>query len=259
MNFISFQMPKEKRETLLMHPIRREIFKVVSERPGNYFFDIANALDLPQGTAFWHLKKLEEAGLVKSSRFAGKRIYYSAALRGEQVEKAFVVLKSEATQAVFQFIVNNEGCYQAQIAEALDNHHDTIRHHINRLEEAGLVTSYREGRNVYYQLDELGRKILTSNTEIISRAFIDHLFDTLTDECLYPDIVEQSIDQVTVRISCVGLDDVYFTLELKGWEFVRSFSDDEDIPEETATEPKRPSVTKITKDLQRPSVKKIEE
>jgi DNA-binding transcriptional ArsR family regulator len=242
-----------------MHPIRRNIFRVVSERPGNYFFDIANALELPQGTAFWHLKKLEEAGLVKSLRFAGKRIYYSAGLRGETVEKAFVVLKSSATQAVFQYIVNNEGCYQAKIADALKNHHDTIRHHINRLEEAGLIMSYREGRNVYYKLDQLGKDIITSNTEMISRSFIEHLFNVLTDECLYPDIVEKSPNSVTIRISCVGMDDVYFSLELKGWEFVNDF-DPDGLPDDMIEddEVQKPKVSSVEPSLSKPKVERLD-
>ena len=92
---------KEKHAALLMHPVRREIYKIVSESPGSYFFEIASALELSHGTAAWHLKKLEAANLVNTLRFAGRRVYFSKNLRTEDVEKAFVVLRSKATQQVF--------------------------------------------------------------------------------------------------------------------------------------------------------------
>ena len=108
-------MVKEKRSILLMHPVRREIFRIVSESPGSYFFEIASALELPYGTASWHLKKLEDSGLVDTIRFAGRRVFFSKGLRSEDVEKAFVVLRSKATQQVFTYIMNNDQCYQESI------------------------------------------------------------------------------------------------------------------------------------------------
>ncbi|MDH5403789.1 MAG: helix-turn-helix domain-containing protein, partial [Candidatus Heimdallarchaeota archaeon] len=166
-------MTREKRSLLLMHPVRREIYKIISETPGTYFFEIASALELPHGTVSWHVKKLETAGLVDTMRFAGRRVFFSKALRSTEVEKAFVVLRSEPTQLVFTYVLNNSNCYQAQIAEALGHHHDTVRHHIQRLKEAKLIESIKKGRNVHYTLGEIGRLILNSNTEIISKAYIE--------------------------------------------------------------------------------------
>ncbi len=210
----------DKRAILLMHPVRREIYRIVSESPGSYFFDIASTLDLPHGTTAWHLKKLEDAGLVDTMRFAGKRVFFSKALRSADVEKAFVVLRSEATQQVFAYILNNEGCYQSQIAEALNHHHDTIRHHINRLVKVKLIVSVKKGRTTHYYLGEIGKKILDSNTEIISQAYVEYLMSVLKDECLTPEIIEHLDGKITIRLSCPGFDDVYFSISLKGWEFI---------------------------------------
>lgn len=231
-------MVKEKRSVLLMHPVRREIYKIVSESPGSYFFEIASALELPYGTVSWHLKKLETAGLVDSIRFAGRRVFLSKGLRSEKVEKAFVVLRSSATQQVFTYILNNDQCYQAQIADYLGHHHDTIRHHIQRLKGAELISSSKKGRSVYYTLGEVGRLILNSNTEVISQAFVEHLFTTLKDGCLTPEILEHTAGKVTIRISCAGKDDVILSINLKGWEFLTNEQADEineEIEEEVDT------------------------
>jgi len=248
-------MTKVKRSFLLMHPVRREIYKIVSETPGNYFFDIANELQLPHGTAFWHLKKLEDAGLVKSMKFAGKRLFYSTSLRGEEIEKAFVILKSEATQQVFQYIVDNEGCYQAQISEALQNHHDTIRHHIQRLIDANLIRSEKKGRNVFYFISDIGQKILSSTTEMISQAYIDHLFEVLEDECLYPEVIDKTHNKLTIRISCSGKDDVYFSIELKGWTMMEKTveMDDDEIPQQMD----KPTIAMV-EELSRPKIARLD-
>lgn len=257
-------MPREKRSALLMHPVRREIYKIVSESPGSYFFEIASALELPHGTVSWHLKKLEESELVDTMRFAGRRVFFSKALRSQEVEKAFVVLRSEATQEVFSYILNNPGCYQAEIAEALSNHHDTIRHHIQRLKEAKLIISNRKGRTVHYDLGEVGKLILDSNTEVISKAYVEHLFARLEEECLTPEVMEYENSKITIKISCPGKDDAYFTINLQGWSFLPD-EDPTELLEEIALdttpslEGQRPKVSVVDDGLKRPKVVKLDD
>lgn len=230
-------MTREKRSLLLMHPVRRNIYRIVSESPGSYFFEIASALELPHGTVSWHLKKLETSGLIGTMRFAGRRVFFSEALRSEDVEKAFVVLKSKATQNVFTYVLNNNGCYQAQIADALGQHHDTIRHHVQRLKKAKLIASIKQGRTVRYTLGEVGKMILNSNTEIISKAYVEHLFSRLKEECLTPEVIELDGSRLTIRVSCPGKDDAYLSIELKNWEFIIDTDDsDDDDPGEITSD-----------------------
>ncbi len=250
-------MPKEKRAVLLMHPLRRKIYQIISESPGSYFFEIASELDLPHGTVAWHLKKLAEAGLVSTMRFAGKRVFFSTALRDAEVEKAFVVLRTPVSQKIFEYIINNPGCYQSQITKELSYHHDTIRHHINRLTEVNLVKSEKRGRNVHYYVGSLGKKILSSNTEIISRAYVEFLFEKLKEECLHPEVIEHDENQLTIRVSCPGKDDVYFSLELKSWKFLPSENGEEEDDEEEEILVK-PKVSLMDDDLKKPKIQKID-
>ena len=255
-----------------MHPLRREIYRIVSESPGSYFFEIASALELPHGTVSWHLKKLESAGLVGTMRFAGRRVFFSKALRNAEVEKAFVVLRSKATQQVFAYVLNNNGCYQAQIAEALGHHHDTVRHHIQRLKNAKLIESIRQGRTVHYTLGEIGRLILNSNTEIISKAYIEYLFSRLKEKCLTPEVIELEGSNLTIRVSCPGKDDVILSIRLRGWEFLpegmEGAADDQSIDDHLKSD--LSNVNEIIDDLpgslsvvrdktRRPKVVKIED
>ena len=60
---------KEKRMSLLMHPLRRNIYKLICESPGAYFFELASELSAAHGTLSWHLKMLGRAGLIQTMKF----------------------------------------------------------------------------------------------------------------------------------------------------------------------------------------------
>ncbi|MHA2253303.1 MAG: hypothetical protein ACXAD7_23275, partial [Candidatus Kariarchaeaceae archaeon] len=137
------------------------------------------------------------------------------------------------TQQVFTYVLNNNNCYQAEIATSLGQHHDTIRHHIQRLKQAKLIVSIRKGRTVHYTLGEIGKMILNSNTEIISKAYVEYLFSRLKEECLVPEIIEYTEGNITIKISCPGKEDAYLSIELKGWQFLPS---DLEKPEEDTSE-----------------------
>jgi len=210
---------KEKRLTLLLHPLRRELYRLVCETPGVYFFELSSALTAPHGTINWHLRKLEEALLIKSTKFGGKRVYFSRTLRSEDVEKAFVVLKHLTARKIFAHIINNEDCHQTQIAKALSIHHDTVRHHTLRMEKAGLVESFKDGRKTCYRLGEIGLKIQEESINTISNTYVAALMDILEENCLHPEIEEITKDHLTLRIECPGKEDATFSISLSQWTF----------------------------------------
>ncbi|MHA1911458.1 MAG: winged helix-turn-helix transcriptional regulator [Candidatus Kariarchaeaceae archaeon] len=211
----------KKRPKLLMHPIRLEIYKFVSETPGSHLYEIIDNLEIPQGTITWHLRKMSESGLIDTVKIGGRRAFFSKALRGVDTEQAFAMLKSNKAKEIFLYIVKNTSCYQTEMAKDFDLHHDTIRHHCERLESVGLIKTHRDGRVLHHQVGETGKKILTSNIELISHAYISHLTTKLKDECLTPIVEEYSDDSLTMRISCAGYDDVTLKLKLKDWEFIQ--------------------------------------
>ncbi len=216
---------KEKRLTLLLHPLRREIYRLVCETPGAYFFELSSVLTEPHGTINWHLRKLEEAQLIKSTKFGGKRVYFSRTLRSEEVEKAFVVLKHSTARKVFAYILNNEGSHQTQIARFLGIHHDTVRHHTDRMESAFLVEKFHVGRKTCYKLGDVGLKIQEESINTISDTYVAALMDILQENCLHPEIEEVTKDHLTIRIECPGKEDAIFTLSLSQWTFDEEWED----------------------------------
>ncbi|TFF95973.1 hypothetical protein EU546_02345, partial [Candidatus Thorarchaeota archaeon] len=226
-------MGRQKRMALLLHPFRRELYQVLCENPGTYLLELVDILSSPLGTLTWHLRILEREGLVKSIKFAGKRLYYPRMLRSQEAEMAYVTMKSETAQKVFAFVVNNEGCYQEQMAESLGVHHDTVRWHISRMQEVGLVKVIREGRKKKHYLDSLGESLMAGSLNVISEGYVIFLMEKLEDGCLNPEIRESTSDHVTIRIDCPEKGkDCFITINLTDWEF--SVVDDEG--EETSVE-----------------------
>jgi DNA-binding transcriptional ArsR family regulator len=223
---------QEKRLSLLMHPLRREIYQLVCETPGAYFYEIVSALAAPQGTLTWHLRMLEKDGLINSTKFGGKRLFFPKMLRSEQAEKAFVILKNDTAAKVFDHIINNPGSYQTEIAEELDVHHDTVRHHIARLSEAKLIEIIRDGRTVKYYPGELGKELINGSLNVLTERYIQFLFDKLEEGCMSPEIVERDLHSISLRIECPNSENIYLNIELGPWETQTETDDGSDGEEE---------------------------
>ncbi|MGC9777901.1 MAG: helix-turn-helix domain-containing protein [Candidatus Heimdallarchaeota archaeon] len=204
--------------SLLMHPLRRSIYQLVCETPGSYFYEIVSALATPQGTLSWHLHMLEKDGLIKSTKFGGKRLFFPKMLRSESAEKAYAILKNSTAAKVFDLIVNNPGCYQTEIALKLSIHHDTVRHHIVRLAEAELIDIIRDGRTVKYFPGELGKELINGSLNVLSERYIRFLFDKLEEGCLTPEILERDLHSISLRIECPNSEDISLKIELGPWE-----------------------------------------
>ncbi|MFX1602889.1 MAG: winged helix-turn-helix transcriptional regulator [Promethearchaeota archaeon] len=221
-------MGRQKRMALLLHPFRRDLYQVLCENPGTYLLELVDMLESPLGTLTWHLRILEREGLVKSIKFAGKRLYYPKMLRSREAEMAYLTMRSRTAQGIFAYIVNNPSCYQEQMAETLGVHHDTVRWHVSRMQKVGLVKVVKEGRKKRHYLDDLGQALLTGSLNTISEAFVMFLMEKLEDGCLNPEIREASDERVTIRIDCPERGkDCFITINLREWDF-RAFEEEEE-------------------------------
>lgn len=228
----------QKRKALLLHPIRREIFKIICENPGSYFYDLTKEFGTESNnpsspaTVQWHLRKLINAGLIDTVKHGGKRVYYPKGLRDKEVEKAYTILRNKTAREIFHYIVNNENAYQKQIASSIRDgvHHDTVRWHTQRLAEVDLIEERSEGRMVKYSIGDLGKELLAGSLNVLRENFIYHLTTVLKDNCLYPEILEQTKDTLVIKISCPGNDDIEFSIQLSEWEL--DMDDDSEDEEE---------------------------
>ena len=227
-------MPKrQKRKVFLLHPTRREIYKAICELPGIYFYNLINELaetdriSLSFGTLSHHLKKLQESGLIASTKIDGKRVYYPKQLRNPEIERTFTLLRNENARKIFLYIVNNDKCYQNEIARALGLHHDTISYHAEKLAQETLIETEKEAKIVKFTIGERGKQLLQGSLNLITSQFVHFLESKIKEGCLTPQVIDQTPTSVTIRISCPREDDIEFSINLKDWIFT-----EEEIPAE---------------------------
>ena len=136
-------------------------------------------------------------------------------------------MKSKTARKIFEYITNNEGCHQLEIAESLKIHHDTVRWHASKLRKAGLIDVMREGRGIRYYVGEMGQKILEGALNLITESFVRFLCDKLEEDCLHPEVLEKDRNHVTIRIQCPRSQDIELAINLETW----SFSEEEEVEE----------------------------
>ncbi|MFQ5976567.1 MAG: winged helix-turn-helix transcriptional regulator [Candidatus Heimdallarchaeota archaeon] len=212
--------------SLLMHPARRRIYSLVCESPGTYFHRIGEVLEIPAGTLAWHLKKLQEDGLIGTIKHGGKRIFFPVGLRSPEVEKIFMVLQNATTRRVFLHVVNNSSHTQTEIAQKLDLHHDTARYHLTALENVELIELIRDGRTVRASKGPAAIRLQKGSLNAISDVFVSFLTSKLIEGCLHPEVVRQSSERLILRIECPVGEDIILSLDLSEWSLFEAFEEE---------------------------------
>lgn len=153
------------RDNVLEHHTRRKMYEFLWETGSAHLRRISTALDLSTTNATWHLDKLVKAGLVGEVKANGYRMYYPKGagriLRDQCVLSAQV--QSDNAQAVVDFVRDNPGSHQREIARALGVNHGTARWHLSKLTEAGVLEAVRNGRTTSYELTDHAKDVLTAD------------------------------------------------------------------------------------------------
>ena len=142
------------RANVLEHPMRQQLLRAIQERPGIHLRELASAHDTAVTNTQWHLRKLEQATLVKTQKVQGRRLYYPVQGGQESKTKAIenAALRNPNAERVTEFLAANAGCNQRALAEALGMNPGTVRWHLRKLESAGLVRVIHEGSQSRYFL-----------------------------------------------------------------------------------------------------------
>ncbi len=139
-------------DNVLEHPLRASIHETVQTEPGIHLRELAQRHDTAVTNTQWHLRKLEMAGLVRTQKVAGRRLYYPTAggvsTRQEALQNAATSNSNAA--AIYEFIQYAAGCNQRTLADELGMNPGTVRWHLRKLEEASLIRSVPEGSQTKY-------------------------------------------------------------------------------------------------------------
>jgi DNA-binding transcriptional ArsR family regulator len=76
----------------------------------------------------------------------------------------------EPTRLVLLYLLATEGQLDSgELADLVDRHQNDLYHHLNTLEDAGLVGKFRDGRTRVYELSPLAESFIPHVFECINR------------------------------------------------------------------------------------------
>lgn len=139
-----------ERDAVLEHEKRDELYELIRATPGIHAHEIGEKASIGWGTTVYHLKLLENHGLIvskKSGRY--KRFFVNT---GEYTKKkdAYGALRNQTAKAVADYIVNHPGTTQKEMCAALGIQPSLASWHVEKLEGVELVKRVKDGRMVRY-------------------------------------------------------------------------------------------------------------
>ncbi|MCI0497157.1 MAG: right-handed parallel beta-helix repeat-containing protein [Thermoplasmata archaeon] len=128
---------KLKEEGIADQHTRGRMIEYLRHNPGAHYNQIRKDLALPNGSAVYHLRVLEESGYVKSRTDGFYRRFYPYGYRVPD----FAL--DGAERAIAGVVTAEPGISQKALAERLGLARSTVSHHVKRLRRKGAVTSSR--------------------------------------------------------------------------------------------------------------------
>jgi DNA-binding MarR family transcriptional regulator len=156
------------RGNVLEHPMRKQLLDSIRTQPGIHLRELAGAHGTAVTNTQWHLRKLEQAGLVKTQKVQGRRLYYPVQGGQESRLKAIenAALRNPNAERVTEYLAANAGCNQRAVAEGLGMNPGTVRWHLRKLESAGLVRVIQDGHHArYFLMKPMARAVRPATRE----------------------------------------------------------------------------------------------
>lgn len=154
------------RENVLENETRSDLYEFIQDKPGTHLRAIADELDLSTTNVLWHLRKLEDADLVRGEKLEGYKVFYpNEGAEGKRKAMASAVLRNDNAQAILEYIATEPGAHQRAIARALDVNHGTVRWHLRKMLKTDLVLEVKRENTIQYYLTDLGASVMAERTE----------------------------------------------------------------------------------------------
>lgn len=135
----------------LENDVRQRVYETVRRSPGTYPMELADTVDVSRSTVRYHVRILEDEGLISGEKIRGKQRYFP----GESVDAELsAALRDDATGAVLDALERLEPVSVSRLASDLDRAPSTVSYHLDRLADAGLVEQERDQGAVLNRLSD---------------------------------------------------------------------------------------------------------
>ncbi len=158
---------------------RRAIFGEIRATPGIHFRELLRRHEYAQGTMQYHLRWLEDEGLIESSDDGNFTRYYPANSFESGDKTTMNALRRKYSRRIIAQLASEDELSTAMLSERLDKSRSTISWHLSRLHEEGIVEKERDGRTVLYSLRNPNQVMHLYAT--YQASFRDRLLDKVLD------------------------------------------------------------------------------
>lgn len=134
---------KIRREKVLDHFVRGQIYGYILANPGEHYNAIKLALGLTNGSLAHHLRTLEREEFVKSRKFGLYRRFYPKHMR---IPEDGDFRMNNVQKSIVDVIDENPGISQKEIAMVINITPPTVNYHIGILANTKMIRVVREGR-----------------------------------------------------------------------------------------------------------------
>lgn len=191
------EAPPQARESLLMHPQRRELFRLLCLRPCATVSELGRLAGLSANAVKWHLVRMAEADLVARDE---KSTYQPRGFIEAADGPLFRVLAEGSNRDVFRTVLEAPGTTQREIAATLGVSRQAVFKAASDLVDHKLLTSIRDGRfRRYYPTGLLFNRREAHRPR--ARAFAEALLKRLDAGGLTPHVLRWTDRQLLVRIA----------------------------------------------------------
>ena len=141
-----------KREEILDHFVRGQVFGTIRTEPGVHFTAIRDTLGLSNGGLSYHLRTLEVAGFIRSARDGLYKRFYPS--EGKETASDQGIRLSGLQKRLLDLLRRHPATPQRELARSVDVTQQSVSYNLRILQELGLVESLGGRRHRRYLVAE---------------------------------------------------------------------------------------------------------
>ncbi|MCK4380259.1 MAG: winged helix-turn-helix transcriptional regulator [Candidatus Lokiarchaeota archaeon] len=128
---------------------RLNILREIINNPGIHQNELLRNCDLQKGQLQWHLDVLLKNRIIKKEKYGQYTIYFPITSSIEEIDQfKNLPTKSETTTKIFELVQKYPGISSSEISKKINLARNTVKYHIDKLSEKGLIYLKENGRKI---------------------------------------------------------------------------------------------------------------
>ena len=125
----------------------------IKENPGCYLRQIKKDLHLSMGSIQYHLKKLENDGIITSQRSGLHKHYFPVGVFKDHEKEIMKFLSQETSREIIMFITEQVNPAQTDIVKKIEISPASVNWHLKRLLNSNIIEEIKDGKYKRYILN----------------------------------------------------------------------------------------------------------